>query len=63
MLKNEDDEPVEEANKILDELGLPNYYDVEMRLDEPEMTATKQRNYLQKVLKDAERRRKQAVAL
>ena len=32
-----------------------------MRLDEPEMTATKQRSYLQKVLKDAEKRRKQAV--
>ena len=58
-----DDDPVEEANKLLDELGLPNYYDVEMRLDEPEMTATKQRNYLQKVLKDAESRRKQAVSL
>ena len=58
-----DDDAVVEANKILDELGLPNYYDVEMRLDEPEMTATKQRNYLQKVLKDADRRRRQAVAL
>ena len=34
-----------------------------MRLDEPEMTATTQRNYLQKVLKDAETRRKQAVAI
>ena len=56
-----DDEPVEEANKILDELGLPNYYDVEMRLDEPEMTAAKQRTYLQKVLKDAEKARKRAV--
>ena len=57
IMKNgdDDDEPVEEANKILDELGLPNYYDVEMRLDEPEMTATKQRNYLEKVLKDVER--------
>ena len=29
-----------------------------MRLDEPEMTATKQRSYLQKVLNDAESRRK-----
>ena len=47
----------------MDELGLPNYYDVEKRLDEPEMTDTKQRNYLQKVLKDADRRRRQAVAL
>ena len=60
---DEAEEPVEEANKILDELGLPNYYDVEMRLDEPEMTATKQRNYLQKVLKDAERTRRQAVVM
>ena len=59
----EEGDAVEEANKILDELGLPNYYDVEMRLDEPEMTATKQINYLQKVLKDADRRRRQAVAL
>ena len=59
----EEGDAVEEANKILDELGLPNYYDVEMRLDEPEMTPTRQRNYLEKVLKDAETRRKQAVAL
>ena len=28
-----------------------------MRLAEPEMTATLKRNYLQKVIKDAERRR------
>ena len=48
----------EEANKILDQLDLPNYNDVEMRLAEPEMTATKQRNYLQKVISDAEKRRK-----
>ena len=59
----EEGDAVEEANKILHELGLPNYYDVEMRSDEPEMTATKQINYLQKVLKDADRRRRQAVAL
>ena len=59
----EEGDAVEEANKILDELGLPNYYDVEMRLDEPEMTATKQRNYLQKVLNDADRTRRQAVVM
>ena len=59
----EEGDAVEEANKILDELGLPNYYDVEMRLDEPEMTPTRQRNYLEKVLKNAETRRRQAVAL
>ena len=49
---------VEEANKILDQLDLPNYDDVDKRLAEPEMTATRQRSYLQKVLKDAETRRK-----
>ena len=58
-----DFDSIEEANKILDGLKLPNYYDVEMILDQPEMTATKQRNYLQKVLKDADRRRRGAVAL
>ena len=54
----EPDEPEEEANKILDQLDLPNYDDVDKRLAEPEMTATRQRTYLQKVLKDAETRRK-----
>ena len=54
----EPDEPEEEANKILDQLDLPNYDDVDKRLAEPEMTATRQRSYLQKVLKDAETRRK-----
>ena len=34
-----------------------------MRLAEPEMTETKQRNYLEKVVKDAEIRRRQAVAI
>jgi len=40
---DDDDEgsgSVGEANKILDHLNLPNYDDVQMRLDEPEMTAT-----------------------
>ena len=54
---DEPDEP-EEVNKILDQLDLPNYNDVEMRLAQPEMTATKQRSYLQKVISDAETRRK-----
>ena len=52
-----------EANKILDQLELPNYDDVEMRLAEPEMTATKQRNYLNYVIKKAETRRRQVIAL
>ena len=53
-----DDYDDDEVNKILDQLDLPNYNDVEMRLAQPEMTATKQRSYLQKVLRDAETRRK-----
>ena len=47
----EGEEDQREANKILDNLALPNYDDVEMRLGETEMTATKQRNYLNKVVK------------
>ena len=61
--EEEDKEEESEANKILDQIGLPNYNDVEMRLAEPEMTAKKQRNYLEKVVKDAERSRRQAVAI
>ena len=55
---DDDDAEEEEVNKILDQLDLPNYDDVDKRLAEPEMTATRQRSYLQKVLKDAETRRK-----
>ena len=57
-----DEEDSKEANKILDHLKLPNYDDVELRLGEPDMTATKQRNYLDKVVKDAEHRR-QVIAM
>ena len=59
----EGEEDLSEANKILDQLELPNYDDVEKRLEEPDMTATKQRNYLDKVVKDAEHRRKQVIAM
>ena len=52
-----------EVNKVLDKLGLPNYDDVDKRLAEPEMTETKQRNYLQKVVKDADTVRRQAVVM
>ena len=52
-----------EANKILNHLELPNYNDVELRLGETHMTTTKQRNYLDKVVKDAEHRRKQVIAM
>lgn len=58
----EGEEDQREANKILDHLELPNYDDVEMRLGETEMTGTKQRNYLNKVVKDAELRRRQVIA-
>ena len=42
-----DEVDLREASKILDSLDLPNYDDVEMRLAEPEMTATKQIKLLQ----------------
>ena len=58
----EEEQSEEDPNKILDQLDLPNYNDVDKRLAEPEMTATLKRNYLQKVVKDAEKRRRQAVA-
>ena len=60
--EGDDDDAVEEAHKILDEIGLPNYNDVEMRLAEPEMTPAKQRNYLKKVIDNAEKERKRVVA-
>ena len=44
----EDDKEESEANKILDQLGLPNYDDVEKTLAQPEMTDTRKRNYLEK---------------
>ena len=52
------EEEPEDPNKILYQLDLLNYDDVDKRLAEPEMTPTRQRNYLQKVIKDAETRRK-----
>lgn len=59
-LEGEEDE--REANKILDHLDLPNYDDVEKVLNQEQMTPTKQRNYLNKVVTDAQRRR-QVVAI
>ena len=58
-----EEEEESKANKILDEVKLPNYDDVEMRLNEPEMRAAKKRNYLRKVNQDADTRRRQAVAM
>ena len=59
----EGEEDQQEANKILDYLDLPNYDDIRKRLDEPEMTATKQRNYLQHVIENADKRRWQVLAM
>ena len=53
----------EEDNQLLDQLELPNYDDVEKRLAEPEMNYERRHNYLQKVYKDAETRRKQVAAM
>ena len=60
--EDDEDEEKREANKILDGLDLSNYNDVEKVLAQPEMTATRQRNYLNVVLKNAETRRKQVTA-
>ena len=62
--ETEDDEGDEaeddkgDVNKIFDDYKLPNYDDVQMRLEQPEMTPTKKLNYLNKVLYDADRMRK-----
>jgi len=48
-----------DVNKIFDEYELPNYDDVQKRLEEPEMTDTKKRKYLNKVINNAESKRKQ----
>ena len=56
------EEGEDEANKILDQLELPNYDDVEKRLAEPEMNYERRQNYLKTVYKNAETRRKQIAA-
>ena len=53
----------DEANKLLDQLDLPNYDDVEKRLAEPEMNYGCHQNYLKTVYKNAETRRKQVAAM
>ena len=61
----EEEEELEEIddNQILDQLDLPNYDDVEKRLAEPEMNYVRRQNYLRKVQKDAETKRKQVAAM
>ena len=53
----------DEANKLLDQLELPNYDDVEKRLAEPEMNYERRQNYLKTVYKIAETRRKQIAVM
>ena len=53
----------DEANQLLDQLELPNYNDVEMRLAEPEMNYERRQNYLKTVYKNAETRRKQVAVM
>ena len=48
----------DEPNRILDQLDLPNYIDVDNRLAKPEITANNKRNYLTGAINDAETRRK-----
>ena len=56
------EEGEDEANKILDLLGLPNYDDVEKRLAQPEMNYERRQKYLQTVIKNAEMKRKIVAA-
>ena len=58
----EEDEEIDYAldeedsvNMILDDLGLPNYDDIEKQLNQPEMTQKRIKRYVDKQLKDAER--------
>ena len=46
---DDDDDDLDrgDINRILDETGLPNYDDVEMRLSQPEMTPVKRSKYLE----------------
>ena len=52
---DDDDDDLDrgDINRILDETGLPNYDDVEMRLSQPEITPVKRSNYLESNIKKA----------
>ena len=47
------------SNKILDDLGLSNYDDIEKQLNQPEMTPQKIKQYVKKKLDEANKRRNQ----
>ena len=61
--EDEDEDDEADVNKIFDGFQLPNYDDVQMRLGQPEMTPTLKRNYLDKVVNDAERMRKSQITV
>ena len=49
----------DEINRVLDEYNLPNYDDVELRLQQEDMNDKKRKSYLKKILKDAKEKRQQ----
>ena len=62
----DDDEGVDYAiadedvtNDILDDIGIPNYENMDKILNQPEMNSTKTKTYLKKVIKDAKFKKKQ----
>ena len=59
----EEEESEEDPNKILDKLKIPNYNDVDNRLAEPEMTSVRKKNYLAKIIDDAEKQRQKITPI
>ena len=61
----EEEEELEEMddNPLLEQMDLPYFDHVEKRLAEPEMNYERRQNYLRKVQKDAEARRRQAAVI
>ena len=47
------------SNKILDDVGLQNYEDIDYQLKQPEMTPKKTKSYLKTILKNAQLKNKQ----
>ena len=52
-----DDEDI--SNEILNDIGITDYENVEIRLNQPEMTHEKTKAYLKKIIKDAKSKRSQ----
>ena len=47
------------SNKILDDVGIQNYEDIDYQLKQPEMTPEKTKSYLKTILKNAQFKKKQ----